>query len=262
MDEYIQSIDYVCVESSDDKSRALTETEFQEFRHIVGQINWCATQVRVDVCFNNCQLSNATSKPNVSDLLFANKTVRNLKSTDVSIMFTPLLGNQMKLLVFSDASFANLPSGSSQGAFTVFLADPQGNANILSWQSRKVRRVCKSTLCAECLAAVDAVNAAMFIKELITNINFWKSIEVLLLCDNKSLVQAVKAVTPVEDKRLRIDIAILQESLEKREVENICYIPSQKNLANALTKQGASSRMLIDVLSGKSKFDYSKNYFV
>ena len=68
-------------------------------------------------------------------------------------------------------------------------------------------------------------------------------------------------MTPVEDRRLRIDVAILQESLEKKEVEDICYVPSNENLANALTKQGASSKILIEAVSGKKTFMFSKNYF-
>ena len=261
MDDYIESIGLVKISLSEDKSRLLYGAEIQDFRHLIGQINWCATQVRVDVSFSNCQLSNSTSKPSVGDLLLANKTAKSLKSSDVSIVFTPLVGDEMKLLVFSDASFANLPSGGSQGAFVIFLADALGNANIVSWQSRKVRRVVKSTLCAECLAAVDAVNAAMFIKELVCTITCWKDVQIKLICDNKSLVQAVKSVTPVDDKRLRIDIAILQESLEKGELEDIHLVPSAQNLANVLTKQGASSKTLIETISGSKSFVYAENCF-
>ena len=75
------------------------------------------------------------------------------------------------------------------------------------------------------------------------------------------MLHAVKSVSPVVDKRLQIDIAILQEALENKEVGDICYVPSDENLANALTKQGASSRTWIEVLSGCKKFQYSKKYF-
>ena len=85
--------------------------------------------------------------------------------------------------------------------------------------------------------------------------------KVLLLVDNKSLIHAVKSLSPVEDKRLRINIASLQESIEKNEVEDICYVRSAENLANALTKRGASSKTLVEVLSGKRKFNYATNCF-
>ena len=107
----------------------------------------------------------------------------------------------MKLLVFTDASYANLPSGGSQGAYVIFLSDCHGNANIVSWQSRKVRRICNSTLSSECLAAVEAVSSAVFIKQLIVEMKCWKSVDILVLCDNKSLIQSITSVSPVEDKR-------------------------------------------------------------
>ena len=116
MDEYIESIMPLQVRN-EDKSKCLEKSEYNEFRQLIGQVNWCATQIRVDICFNNCRLSNATAKPCISDLLFANKTVKCLKSTDLSIVFSPMSGNRITLLVFCDASFANLPSGGSQGAY-------------------------------------------------------------------------------------------------------------------------------------------------
>ena len=261
MEDYIDSIDGVLHCDDANKERSLNAQEYQQFRQVVGQINWCATQVRVDVCFNNCQLSNASSSPSLKQLIVANKTVKDMKSTNLSIKFSVLHGDHIKLLVFSDASFANLPSGGSQGAFVIFLADLHGNSNIISWQSRKVKRVCKSTLSAECLAAVEAVGAAIFLKQLISDCECWKEISIVLICDNKSLIQAVHSITPVEDKRLRIDVAILQEALERKEVENICYVPSNSNLANALTKQGASTKTLISALSGQTKYQHSKNCF-
>ena len=144
----------------------------------------------------------------------------------------------------------------------IFLVDQTGNANILSWQSRKVRRVCNSTMSAECLAAVDAVNTAIFLKELILEFQCWKSVDIHVLSDNNSLVQSVESVTPVDDKRLRIDIAILQECLENKTIDYLHYVPSKNNVANALTKQGASCKELLNVLAGKAKYSFSQYAFV
>ena len=164
--------------------------------------------------------------------------------------------------MFSDASFGNLPSGGSQGAYVVFICDKSGNANVVSWQSRQVRRVCNSTLSAECLAAVDAVKAGVLLKHLICELLCLDTVDMRLITDNKSLVQAVNSVTPVEDKRLRIEIAMLQESLARKEFSGVYLVPSKNNVANALTKQGASCQTLVDALSGKMHYDYSANYFV
>ena len=262
MDEYIESVMPVDIDlsCSVDKRKLLSLSENHDFRHLIGQINWCATQLRMDICFSNCQLSNA-SKPSISDLLYANKVVKTLRSNTLSILFSPLQGKVLTICLFSDASFANLPSGGSQGAYAIFLVDELGYANIVSWQSRKVRRICNSTMSAECLAAVDAVKAGVLLKHLISDFLCWESINMRLITDNKSLVQAVNSVTPVDDKRLRIEIAMLQESLERKEFSGIYLIPSENNVVNGLTKQGASCITLLNVLSGKMRFNFELNYF-
>ena len=103
------------------------------------------------------------------------------------------------------------------------------------------------------MAAIDAVSSSVFIKHLIIELKCWTAIDILVLCDNKSLIQSVRFV--------RVNIASLQESLENKAVEDIIYVPSSENLANALTKQGASSKALIDAVCGKKRFNYSKNCF-
>ena len=72
----------------------------------------------------------------------------------------------------------------------------------------------------------------------------------------------MNSVTPVEDKRLRIEMPMLQESMARKELSNIYLVPSKNNVANALTKQGASCKTLLDVLSGKMRYDFSVNRFI
>ena len=169
--------------------------------------------------------------------------------------------SSLSLLCYSDGSFGNLPSGSSQGAYIIFISDSSGNSNIVSWQSRKLKRVCNSTLSAECLAAVDGLNAALLFCEMICEILKESNIKIRLITDNKSLMENASSITLLEDKRLRIEMAILCESLEKGVLERIVWISSKDNLANSLTKAGASTRFLIDVIMHNLKFDFVKNLF-
>ena len=56
-------------------------------------------------------------------------------------------------------------------------------------------------------------------------------------------------------------MAILREGLQSHDIEKIVWIASRDNLANSLTKQGASTRYLVDVIMNNLKFDYEKNLF-
>ena len=64
--------------------------------------------------------------------------------------------------------------------------------------------------------------------------------------DSHQLYDAVHSIRPIEDKRLRADMAILREMLEKQELKEINWISNKKQLADSLTKLGASSKKLLD----------------
>ena len=74
-------------------------------------------------------------------------------------------------------------------------------------------------------------------------------------------MENASSITLLEDKRLRIEMAILRESIQNGEIEKIVWISSKDNVANSLTKQGASTRYLVDVLLNNLKFDYERNLF-
>ena len=75
-------------------------------------------------------------------------------------------------------------------------------------------------------------------------------------------MENASSITLLEDKRLRIEMAILRESLQDGSLEKIVWISSKDNLANSLTKQGASTRYLVDVVMNNFKFDFEKNLFI
>lgn len=249
-------------ERSSCKTNMLNNDEYASFRRLLGQINWCSSQIRLDIAFDNCFLSNSSAKPLIRDLLLANKVIKKMKASDMELIFTSLdRENRLFLLCFGDASFANLPSGSSQGGTVIFLADSQGRANLVSWQSRKLKRICTSTLCAEALAAIETVNSGYLMLKILQEIGLGQNISIRIITDNKSLAQSVSLLTVVDDKRLRVDIAYLREALKGDCFDGLFWVPSQFNLANPLTKQGASCTHLRDVLSHQLRFDFEKNIF-
>ena len=75
-----------------------------------------------------------------------------------------------KLLCFSDASWENLPDGCSEGSHLIFIVGEGGVANLLSWQSRRLRRVARSAIAAETLAAMTACESALLMPSEVTGI--------------------------------------------------------------------------------------------
>ena len=171
-----------------------------------------------------------------------------------SILKYPKLkfNDKVILKVFSDASFNNLPNGGSQGGFVIFLCDHLDNASLIQWQSKRIRRVAKSMLAAECLALEDAVDAGFYLKCVVTELLGLapENIELRCYIDNKSLYDNLHSTTNVkEEKRLVLDIALLKEMMEKEKITSVDFVESKEQLADCLTKQGASTELLRGVLA-------------
>ena len=67
------------------------------------------------------------------------------------------------------------------------------------------------------------------------------------IIDSQSLHDAVNSTKLVDDKRLRIDLGAIKQSIELREV-NLRWLPGLFQLANCLTKKGAPSNELLHVI--------------
>ena len=65
--------------------------------------------------------------------------------------------------------------------------------------------------------------------------------------DNLSLVEAVHSTAAVEEKRLRVEMASIRESIRKNEIK-VEWVNKEEQLADVLTKQGADSTKLMAVL--------------
>ena len=68
-----------------------------------------------------------------------------------------------------------------------------------------------------------------------------------IYCDNKSLTEAAHSTTVVEQKRLRVDLAAIKQSVSRNEFK-LRWIEMKHQLADSLTKQGADSSQLVETL--------------
>jgi len=245
-DEYTTDMERVELENTNDKTRALERDEKYQYRAVVGQLNWLCSQSRPDLAFDVCQLSTKLNDPIVRDVVYANRIVRKAKAHRYSLKFNRLK-SPLHLKAYCDASYANLSDGSSQGGSIIFLADNDGNVSPVSWCSRKLRRVCKSTEAAETMAMLDAIDSCVWIGSLLNEILPDKIEISVIKTDNRSLCDAVHSTTAVEEKRLRVEIAAIRESIRNGEVK-VDWVPKTKQLADCLTKQGADSQKLMEVL--------------
>ena len=250
---YINSISPILITRSDNisKESEISSQETKALRSLVGKLNWAFQVSRPDIGFQTRYLSTVMHQAKVKDLYFANKTLKYLQCEPKTIKFPSLKDiEEAFLLVFADASYGNLPSGHSQAAFIILLCDKDYNSFPIGWNSYKLHRVCCNTLAAETLALNEALDNCVLLSTIYSEVIHYdskKKIPIKALTDSKSLVAASSTTNLIKEKRLRIEVAALRESIENEELI-LKWIDSKYQLANCLTKAGASSKTLCEVI--------------
>ena len=256
--DYIDSISLIPV----DRDRLchlespLTSIEAQQLKRLGGQLIWVASQTRPDMAFAACDLSVSFKSATVKTLLQANKYVKKLKGERVVLKLADIGQiDNARIVSYSDASFANLESKASQGGFIVFLLGSNGKCALIPWQSHKISRVVKSTLAAETLAFQDGSEASVWLREIIREIYHLKDnpdiLPVHSITDSKSLFDALLSKKQILDRRLKIDICVIRDMMDRQEISKLHWVSTELQLADCLTKRGASSRKHLDVLNNK-----------
>ena len=88
----------------------------------------------------------------------------------------------------------------------------------------------------------SAVENAVYIREVLEEIlNLKKKqMELNILSDSKSLIDAVRGNKPIGNKQLRMNVEIIKQSLREKDVTTINWVPSEKMIADILTKKGVN----------------------
>lgn len=188
------------------------------------------------------------TNPDKDAINLLNKRIQwQIDNSTRGLRFIKLNKDTLKLIVFTDSSFANNKDYTSQIGYVIVLADGNDNANILHWSSTKCRRVTRSVLASELYAMSNGYDMAASIKttmELILDIK----LPLTVCTDSKSLYDCIVKLGTTQEKRLMVDLMCLRQSYERREITEIKWIDGKSNPADAMTKSKACSalRDLID----------------
>lgn len=244
--KYIDDLKFV-----DEKLRRSKEEIKNVLQSIVGQLLWVTTNSRPDCSFAVNKLASNIKNCDENDIKLANKVLKQLKNKAVSLKYENLAPeNDLKLVVYSDASLGNLSDGSSQCGNLIFLKG-RDRCNLIAWQSKKIRRIARSSLTAETLALSEALDYSVYINNMYSEILFnnKKRFKIEVKTDNKSLVDSLKSNKTVHEKRLRIEISMIKEMINKKQIHAVNWIKADCQLADSLTKIGASTSKLISTIS-------------
>ena len=249
---YVESMKTIDIseERMNQKDEKLSPEERTKLRSVMGQINWVSNITRPDIGFSAGQISMSGSKATVSDMIAANKLVRNIKETQSSILFPKMNLKKAYLKVYTDASYANLVGGASQGGHVVLLTDGDRTCP-LTWRSAKVKRIVKSTIAAETLALLDGLESAYLLSKIIAEVIYHGEVEaipVVGITDNRNLADSAYSSSLIEDKRLLIEMNIIRQMINREEAQ-VEWIQSGDQVSDVLTKVGVSGSKLREVVS-------------
>ena len=252
--DYMRNLEYVEVtmQRASLKNESLTVQELTLLRSMVGKINWAVQGTRPDFAFDMIELSTRFRKGIVSDLLRSVKVIHKLREGPSRVIFPALGPTELwKIVVYSDAAHANLCDGvGSVGAHIVLIVGSHNRCAVVSWHAAKIKRIVRSSLAAEALSLQEGIEDGIYVRHLTETLLLkqYGSIPLYAIVDSKSLFECVHSTKLVDDKRLRLDIGAIRESLEKKEVTSVSWCPGKAQIANCMTKKGAASHDLLAVV--------------
>jgi hypothetical protein len=175
------------------------------------------------------------------------------------LRYVKLDQSTLRLVVFTDASFANNKDLSSQIEYVICLADDT-HANILHWSSIKCKRVTRSVLAAELYAMVHGFDVDSVLKSTLTKMLGLGPIPLILVIDFKSLYDCLVRLEITVEKRLMVDVMALRQSYERREITEVKWIDGSNNPADSMTKSGlkASSALKQVIDTNRIKLESSE----
>jgi hypothetical protein len=134
----------------------------------------------------------------------------------------------LQLVIFCDAPLGNLTDGGSQGGYFIALFGSNGSFSLLTWQSKRIRRVVSSTIATETLAMTDAIDTGMYLASLFMEVMFGVSqrtgLPIVCLTDCHSLKDAIDSTKQVSEKRLRVEVSSIRELIRQNTIHSIKWI--------------------------------------
>lgn len=249
--EYAKGLKMIAIskERQRQKQCPITDDERKIMKAKIGQLLWLGRQTRPDLMYDASNLSSIVNTARVKDMIETNKVLGRAINVQVTLRYEKL--EKPRMVVYSDASLGNSATGNTQGGYFLAL---QGKESFtpLAWCSRKLRRVARSTLAAETLAMVDSMDSAIFSASLFTELMTGniqpESVHITLITDCKSLHDNLGSGKAVIEKRLRIEMAAIKEAIERKIVNKAVWVSTADQLADVLTKKGASPLRLLAAL--------------
>ena len=216
-------------------------------------MSWAASQTRPDVSFDAYDLSTKLNKATYRDAKYSKKVVMKAKEEDVKLKFGHLGHIQnLHIELFVDAALGNMEKKfhtKSMMGYFIALANDDLKISPLHWKSKVIEKVAEDVKTAETLALETAVDDAIHLTNIITELCFGNDnkyqIPIVVNEDSKSLVESLYSTKKVKRKTMRVVISLLQQHMKNKTIQHIHHVKSEDQLGDIFTKRGVSKEQLL-----------------
>ena len=217
-------------------------------------MQYIGVNVRPDVCAPVQLIAPGNKPTSPEEYKSLQKTTKYLQKTkEQGLNYLPLDLESIRIVLLTDASFANATGMKSQLGYLLLLVDKHENCNVLHYGSDKCKRIARSVMAAELHALVLGFDYAFLVKDLVEEI-LGRKIVVEAMVDNKSVFNVIAKDGKTAERRLQIYVLALRQSYDLGELERIAWIPGTDNPADSLTKPVLSTSSPLFNIMCSNKF--------
>lgn len=149
-----------------------------------------------------------------------------------------------------DSAFAVNYEKSSQLDILVMIRNTKnGDVNVVHYASTKSKLVCKSVLAAGLFALVDGYDAGYAIRDTVRRLYGKEGIPLVIYTDSHTLYGLCIALLSTTERRLQIDLAMIREAYERREISHLLWISGSIKPADDLSKVDELCGALAQILA-------------
>lgn len=205
------------------------DTATYNYGSLIGSLLYVSVCTRPDIAQAVGALSKFMRSPTSVHWQAAKGVVRYLAGTkDYGVVFS---GSGTTTIGYTDADYAgDIDTRRSTTGYAFIM-----NGGAISWQSKRQPTVAVSTTEAEYMAAAHAIKEALWLRQLLSDLNLDAS-TIVIKADNQSAIKIIKnPVTSARSKHIDVIYHFARERVARKEVK-IEYVRTDEMIADALTK--------------------------
>ena len=214
-------------------------------REVIGSLLYAAMRSRPDIAFAVRVLASQQSKPTDvlwNQITFLLRYLRGTTSYGLNYEREAKFDQEIKLEVYSDASFASEADRKSVSGYVVYM-----NGNVVEWSSKKQEIIALSTCEAEYISMVEGLKVAVGIRNVFMEMGF-KMGKIVLYGDNQGAISLADAQRVTKrSKHIEVRYHWIRAQVEQGIVD-LQYVSTNEQVADCLTKP-----------LGKTKFEYFRS---